>query len=320
MPAAVESMAYFGELPWHRQGTRLNQAATAAQAISAAGLDWEVQKQPLFTGPDRSVRMKDWFAVCRTDRLAEPTGGQLGVVGPHFEPLQNRDAFSFLDPVVGAGGAVFHTAGALRGGRQVWMLAKLPGEIRVVGDDIAEKYLLLANGHDGSMAVRILFTPIRVVCQNTLNLALRSNKGLAIRHYPDVAARVRAASELMGIAGRAFDRAGIVMQRMAAVSMLGDRLGQYLNCVIPLAGEGPALARSQAKHTRLTDLFHTGLGNDMPGVRGSLWAAYNAVTQWVDRESFTKRTREPLRSIWFGDGATIKQRAFLEAERLIGAN
>lgn len=319
MPANVETMMYVGDVPWHRMGHRLEGAATAEQAIEASGLDWEVQKQPVYTGPHRSVRVKDRFAICRTDRLDQPDGGQLGIVGGNYEPLQNRQAFSFLDPVVGQQAAVYHTAGALRGGRQVWMLAKLPGEIRVVREDVTEKYILLSNSHDGTSAVRIGFTPIRVVCQNTLNLALEGMQGLTIRHYVDVAARVRAAHRLMGIVNAAYDRIGQTMGAMAQVPMTRDRLAAYFEAVVPVPGDEQAREKVEQRHLRLSELFESGDGNDLPGVRGSLWAAYNAVTQWTDRESYTKRNQEPLRSIWFGGGARLKQRAYDVAERMASA-
>lgn len=319
MPANVETMAYYGQVPWHRHGTRLNSPATAAQAMAAAGLDWEVQKQPLYTGVNRDIRVNSRYVVCRTDRLGEPDGGQLGVVGQHFEPLQNREAFSFLDPVVGMDAAVYHTAGSLRCGRQTWLLAKLPDAIRIAGEDIVDKYLLLANGHDGSMAVRVLFTPIRVVCQNTLNLALRQGSGLSVRHYPDVARRVQEAARLMALANETFQQAGIIMQRTAQVPMIGDRLDGYFHAVIPLPVDEDGRVLAQAKHARFHELFEAGIGNDMPGVRGTLWAAYNAVTQWVDRESYTPRNKEPLRSIWFGDGAKVKARAYEAARQMATA-
>src|SRR5687768_8669677 len=113
MPANIDSMAYAGEVPWHRLGTRLDNPATAKDAIVAAGLDWEVQKQRLYTGPERDIRVRDKYVVCRTDRLAQPDGGQLGIVGADYQPLQNEEAFSFLDPVVGEGAAVYHTMGSL---------------------------------------------------------------------------------------------------------------------------------------------------------------------------------------------------------------
>jgi phage/plasmid-like protein (TIGR03299 family) len=311
MPANIDTMMFVHETPWHKQGTRLANPATAEEAIVGAAMGWEVQLQPIYTGPERNIRVKDRHAVCRTDRLDQPDGGQLGVVGRDYTPLQNREAFDFLDPVVGQGAAVYHTAGSLRGGRQIWLLAKLPGEIRVIGDDIAEKYVLLSNSHDGTSAVRAGITPIRVVCQNTLNLAIRGMGGLSIRHFPDVAVRVREAWKLLGIVNEAFGTAGAVMQQMAKVPMTTDKVAAYFERVMPLPTDDDDLfAKVQQRHHRLKELFETGIGTDLPGVRGTTWAAYNAVTQWVDRESYTRRHKEPLRSIWFGDGARLKERAY----------
>lgn len=315
-PAPAEAVP----APWQRgPPTPVDGAMTALEAVRKAGLDWEVQKQPLYTGPDRNVRIKGRFAVCRTDQLDSPDGGQLGVVGADYTPLQNSEAFSFLDPVVGEGRAVYHTVGSLDGGRRLWLLSKLPGEIRVVGEDVTEKYLLLANSHDGTTAVRILFTPIRVVCRNTLNLALRTGGGLTIRHYPDVKERVDQARRILGIVEETYAKAGESFRRMTKVEMTGVRLREYFGALMPLPADEEARTKVAARHTRLTELFETGDGNSLPGVRGTLWAAYNAVTQWADRESYSKRQREPLRTIFFGDAARLKEDAFAEASAIVAA-
>lgn len=322
MPAELESMMYTGELPWHRQGVQLDAPATAAEAMVAAGLDWKVQLQPIYTGVDRDVGVKDRYVVCRTDRLDDTDGGQLGIVGSGYTPLQNMAAFSFLDGVVDKDEAVYHTAGALRGGRRVWLLAKLPGHVRVVGDDIVEKYLLLSNSHDGTSAVRVGITPIRVVCMNTLTLALRGMGGLAIRHYPDVADRVHEAARLLGVVNNAYEEVGVAVRQMAATPMVSSRLQEYFEQVLPMPDENDELGRErvQHRHDRWHELFETGDGNRLPGVRGTVWASFNAVTQWVDRESYTKRHKEPLRTIWFGDGARLKQHAFNVAAEMAGVS
>jgi phage/plasmid-like protein (TIGR03299 family) len=322
MPAAIDSMMYTGQTPWHRLGTRLDEPATAEEAMTTAGLDWDVQMQPIYTGPDRTVRVKDRHVVCRADRLDEEDGGQLAVVGRDFTPLQNREAFQFLDPVVGKGGAIYHTAGSLRSGRRIWMLAKLPGEIRVVGDDITEKYVLLSNAHDGTQAVRVGFTPIRVVCQNTLNFALRGMEGISIRHYPDVSEQVKHAHKLLGIISKTYDTAGDLMQRMAHQPLLSETRDMFFSRVMPIDEGDDDITRARIgdRHERWRDLFETGDGNAMPGVRGTLWAGYNAVTQWVDRESYTARNKEPLNSIWFGQGERLKRHAFNVATEMIDAS
>ena len=320
MPAEVDTMMYVNEVPWHKLGVRLNRSATASEAIGAAGLDWEVQLQPLYTGPERTVRIKDRFAICRTDRLGQPDGGQLAVVGRDYTPVMNRQAFSFLDPVVGESGAIYHTAGSLRGGRRVWMLAKLPGEIRVVGDDVAEKYILLSNSHDGTSAVRIGLTPIRVVCMNTLSLALRGMGGLTIRHEADVVQQVQNAYKVLGIVTNAFDVAGEAMRAMARTPMTELKLEAYFDRVMPMpTPDDPERDRIEQRRSRLIELFDKGIGADLPGVHGTLWCAYNAVTQWVDRESWSTRNKEPLNSIWFGEGERMKRLGFDVAAEMAGA-
>ena len=147
------SMMYVGGVPWHGLGTALDKPATAEEAIQAARLDWTVKKLPLYAsdGDNSLLRLPvpDKYAVARENSL-----DVLGVVGSSYTTVQNREAFAFFDPIVGKQAAVYHTAGALGKGERVWILAKLPDSIRVVGDDITDKFLLLTNSHDGTARCR----------------------------------------------------------------------------------------------------------------------------------------------------------------------
>lgn len=153
--------------PRARPGTRLVNPATAEEAISAAGFDFQVELQQLRT--DAGLHVPRRRAVVRAD-----TRDVLGVVTRLYQPVQNREAFSFLNSLVQEGSLTFETAGAIDRGARVWMLATLPGVLRVRhSDDTTKKYLLLSNSHDGSSALRVFYTGIRVVCENSLRLALR---------------------------------------------------------------------------------------------------------------------------------------------------
>ena len=305
------AMAYFGELPWHRLGIRLNEPATAAEAITAAGLDYEVGLCPLTTMFREPVSGRR--AVVRED-----TRQVLGVVGDSYVPIQNRECFNFLDSVVADEELRYHTAGALGKGERIWLLAKLPDSIRVRNsDDITEQFLLLSNSHDGSSALRVYFTPIRVVCANTLAVADRKShgKGIAIRHAGDLPSKIAQARDVLGLANEFFDELSLKIDRLASYYPTAAQLQGYFQRLYP---DPPVGNKTRAENTRdtLLRLFEEGRGQDMPGIRHSAWAAVNAVTEYVDHHRPTRgRTPEQradrrLRSQWFGSGAQLKQRAW----------
>lgn len=153
---------------------------TARELLEAAGLSWSVELVPAFAEGRAIPRAR---AVVRSDRR-EP----IAVVGLRYAPVQNADAFAFLDGLVGAGRAVYETAGMSGGGRRVWVQARLPGDVWVTREDNVGKYLTLVNSHDGGGSLRAFFTPRRIVCSNTLRAALRegARAGVSIRHVGDV--------------------------------------------------------------------------------------------------------------------------------------
>jgi len=199
-----ESGFFVVQPPWHGLGTVLEDPPeTASQAIRAAGLDWEVQKEPMeavvaVNGSYRAVAVPDNYAMVRRKVENGVTRlDTLGVVGQQYKPIQNIDAFRFFDRVIETGLVTYDTAGSLKGGRIVWALARLKNTMRIIGDDLVDKYLLLTNSHNGSSPVTIAFTPVRVVCQNTLAMALKSgtaDKRLSIppQHQRQPVARVLA--------------------------------------------------------------------------------------------------------------------------------
>ena len=162
MPALVETMFYQGEVPWHRLGTKVDNILTSEEAIIEAGLDWEVELASVAV----NKRVAPEFKAIRraTDKRI------YAIVRNRYTPIQNKEAFSFFDNVVGEKVAMYHTAGSLRDGAQIWMLAKMPDSVSIKGEEI-QKYLCLTNSHDGTSAMKMFLTPVRVVCANTLAMA-----------------------------------------------------------------------------------------------------------------------------------------------------
>jgi phage/plasmid-like protein (TIGR03299 family) len=315
-----------GEPAWHRLGTVLDKPATAEGAIKAAHLNWEVIKQPLFAGENEHYPIPNYYAIVRGDDWGKAKKATvLGIVGEDYTPIQNREAFKFFDSIVGEKAAIYHTAGALGNGERVWILAKLPGDICVIGDDITKKYLLLSNSHDGNSAVQIKFTPIRVVCQNTLTMALSQGPTLRVPHTRDVQERLTIAANMLNAVKVRYTELESVFRKMTDVQVGGDTLQHYLAQVFP----DPRRKADEARYERALEqartdragaeyLFEMGKGNQQRGVAGTLWAAYNGVAEYIDFRRYAKAadTRQ-VEAIWFGDGYSVKARAYTIAERAI---
>ncbi len=316
------SMMYAGDVPWHELGERVVGAATAAEAIQAANLDWEVAKLQLFaTNGQHGMPVKGKFATVRADKIGKPDCEVFGIVSEGYTPLQNREAFEFFDTIVQDDkAAMYHTAGALGFGERIWILAKLPTDIVVAGNDITHKYLLLSNNHDGKAGVQIKFTPVRVVCNNTLTIALDSGRTLSVPHFSNLQERLSKTAELLGIIGRKYEEIEESFLQFATVKMDSKKLHTYLRTVFPDPPNQKnilALRRAQANRSRAEHLFDQGQGNSENGVKGTLWAAYNGVTELIDHrvttsgdQLFAAGGSRRLNSIWFGEGASTKAKAY----------
>jgi len=324
------SMFYADEAPWHGLGTKLEGPATAREAISAAKLDWRVIKIPLYAGCDRERkhRVPDRFAIAPAHRWGKDDCPVFGIVGNDYTPLQNHEAFEFFDSIVGKGAAIFHTAGALGDGERIWILAKLPSDILVAGDAV-NKYLLLSNTHDGNNSVQVKFTPIRVVCENTLTMALGRGPTVRVVHTRDVRERLSQSEKLLGVVNSRFNRIEEVFKKAAQFKMSEKRLSVFLNRVFPDPQKPEArdsvderyhqeLMRAQQNRLWATYFFENGKGNKEKPVAGTLWAAYNSVTELVDhRRRPNQLDDRRLDSIWFGDSYFVKARAFRVAEDIV---
>lgn len=301
----INSLFYYGATPWHKLGTEVKEVQTSEGAIVAAGLNWGVSKVQLQRQDGPLVNS---FATVRDDNKET-----LGVVGDVYKPLQNREAFSFFDAIVGEKAAIYHTAGGLGQGEIIWILAKLPGYIRVQGDDVSEKYLLLTNRHDGKGSVRVQFTPIRVVCQNTLNIALTgAERSFKARHTGSLGQRVKTVQDYLGIVDAKSALFEECARKLATVQLTQDAWKNYAkkSGLVPEAEDGDRpSSRSYQIMEDVSRLFERGKGQEMPGARGTAWGAFNAVVEYVD---YVRSTRNDKRaeSLLFGSGAQIKQTAW----------
>lgn len=276
------SMFYIDDTPWHGLGTRLHRPATAQEAIRAAHLDWSVSKTPVFT-------------TVHGQRLVVP------------------DTIA----IVGENAVIYHTAGALGQGERIWLLAKLPGQMRVVGDDVADKYLLLANSHDGKGSIQIKFTSVRVVCQNTLTLAFGGGEFFRLVHTPDVKERLKSAGQLLAQIRTRYTSMKEALQAMSRVPVNSSRLTEYLTEAFQPSdsADDAALIRAERNRDWAGRFFEEGRGNRLPGVRGTLWAAFNGVTELLDHRRTRQSPHQRLTSLWFGDNYRLKARAFSLAQK-----
>lgn len=306
-------MAFVGEVPWHTLGKKVPPNILSAEMLRAANLDWTVSKVPA-TGArvkqkKRGPTVYDRYFVTRTAVDKETIDPVLGIVSPRYELLQNREAFAFFDPFLKVSHARYETAGALGNGERVWVQVRVGTPIEVVEGDTVDKFLLLANSHNGRGAVSLRFTPVRVVGQNTLNLAMEGRDHVVnIRHSKNVRDRLadQQVEFLLHLVQRTFDHAKEKFAKLANNDWDEKRRERFLTALFPPTdwqrkkGEVPKWWVTVDKV--LADETVT-----PPKSQKSMWALYNAVTRAEDYRKTNETSREArLDRIWFGRGADLK--------------
>jgi phage/plasmid-like protein (TIGR03299 family) len=320
------------EKAWHGLGQIVEQYPTSAEAIQHAGLDYEVAKRPLYTKASGIIQtnegiemgstelaVPDCFATIRTDSNAV-----LGVVGKDYHIVQNREAFSFFDAIVGGGdGILYETAGVLGRGERIFITAKLPDYIRVGnGDDVTEKYIFLTTSHDGSGSITAAFTPIRIVCQNTLNASLRSMSNVVrIRHTSGAKQRLDDAHKVMGLADTLSTQLEGIFNEWAKVKITDNEVKKFIQLALcpnketlDLIKKGADDEVSTVFKNTVDDAFTYAMVSDsqqMETTKGTLFGAYNAVTGYYQNVRKYKDSEAKLQSIVMGGTAQLKsQKAF----------
>lgn len=301
------------EKPWHGLGKIVQDYPTSAEALQFAGLDFEVIKEDLYTTSfndagqaiDFSNKVRTHFATIRKD-----TGNILGIVGKDYEVVQNKDAFAFFDAIVGGDGIQYETAGALGNGERVFITAKLPGYIRVGKEDLTEKYLFLSTSHDGFGSIMAAFTPIRIVCNNTLNAALRNHtNAIKIRHTPNVKQRLEDAHKLMGISNNLSNELEFIFNHWSKISITDRQVKKLIQ--MSLVQNKEALSKLQngiddeasAYYKNMcTAAFEYTIGNEtqqMATTRGTLYGAYNGITGYFQNVRKYKDDTAKVKSILY---------------------
>lgn len=320
------------EKAWHNLGQIVEQYPTSAEAIKYAGLDFEVIKAPLYTHgkgiiiddsgeikEGGSILLPDSFATMRTD-----TNQVFGVVGKDYQIVQNADAFAFFDAIVGGSdGILYETAGALGNGERIFITAKLPDYIRVGnGDDITEKYIFLTTSHDGTGSITAAFTPVRVVCQNTLNAALGNMSNVVrIRHTSGVKQRLENAHKVMGLANQLSTQLEGIFNAWTKVHICDTEVKKLIQLALSPNKE-TLVALKKGTEDELSTMFKNTVEDafsyammadtqQMTTTKGTLFGAYNAVTGYYQNVRSYKDDESKLQSIVMGGTAQAKtQRAF----------
>lgn len=306
MSHEVENMFSVTETPWHGLGKVVTDAPDAASAIKLAGLDWRVLENRITWHPDGKADL-----VAGWKLLSRSTDNQvLGIVGENYHPLQNDKAFDFFNPFIESGLAQFETAGSLRQGKTVWVLARLnKAPIEVGKGDRVVKYLLLSNGHDGTMAVRVGFTPVRVVCANTLAMSHASGESKLLRlfHSSRVNERLEKVQEIVNAADAKFEATAEQYRALAKADVDQKSLEEYVDVVFGYAEHLEAERKSSRRKKMVEDitrLFETGRGQNLNGARGTYWGLYNSVTEYLSYEA-GRSDATRLNALWFGQNKNL---------------
>jgi phage/plasmid-like protein (TIGR03299 family) len=329
----TEKHSFFSvkEKAWHGLGQIVQDYPTSSEAIRFAGLDYKVGKRKLFTydkenqngNPDTDIiipeiEVPNYFATVRTD-----TDQVLGVVGKDYEVVQNENAFSFFDAIVGGSdGIQYETAGALGKGERIFITAKLPGYIKVGRDDLIEQYLFLTTSHDGFGSIMAAFTPVRVVCQNTLNAAFKNcSNAVKIRHTSNAKERLEQAHKVMDISYKLSEYLDHAFNQWSKVRITDKQVRKLIQ--LAMVPNKEALQNLQAgKEDELSTAYKnmcdavyeyglTSPTQQTETTKGTVFGGYNAITGYFQNVRTYKDNESKLKSLLFGGTAQLRTgRAF----------
>lgn len=308
-------MAYVGEKPWHGLGQELVAGADIETWKQAAGMDWRIQRGVVRYATSREadlglMEMPDQHVLFRSDNRAP-----LGIVSPKYKVVQPGEVLEFFRDLTDANGYTLNTAGTLFDGRRFWALASIGEEACVVGEDKIGGFLLLSSSCDGTLATTARFTTIRVVCNNTLSMALqgKAKREVVVRHTSKFDAEK--IKQELGLARDNFGEFMKAARQLSSVRMTNDRASEFIGSLLAetktVLGED---VRKSKQYQKIMDLFKgSAMGGTLVSSEGSAWGLVNAVTEFVDHHARAKTDAHRLASAWFGRGDDLKTEALERA-------
>jgi len=301
----VAQMAYAGDVPWHGLGTKVPADLTPEQMLEAAGLNWTVQKYPTFAildenDPDSVVETGQSALIRSKDKKL------LDVVSDDWNPVQNSEAFDFFNEFVMAGDMEMHTAGSLKDGQIVWGLAKVKESFELFKGDKIDSYLLFSNFHKYGFSTDVRFTPIRVVCNNTLTLSLNSKveRMVKISHRKQfVSSDVK---DMLGIATDKLQKYKEMAQFLGSKKAKTESIIEYFERIFPLNSKSPEEGKRSKNADIALSIIDTQPGSEF--AQGSWWQPFNAVTFMTDHV-IGRSTDSRMQSAWYGYNKGLKTKA-----------
>ena len=311
MAHMVETMAYAGEVPWHKLGVPVSNDLTPVQMMDKAGLNWNVREVESFIEFDGKR-----IATGQKSLVRETDGKILTNVGADWNPVQNETAFEFFNEFVMSGEMEMHTAGSLKGGQMVWALAKVGESFELFGDDKIDSYLLFSNPHQYGKSIDVRFTPIRVVCNNTLTFSLSSKKDNSVKVGHRTQFDPESVKESLGVAKSQLNTYKDMAEFLGSKRFTTDSLIEYYNTVFPRTADKRVQGKALSVETlsRNAKLAYDAL-EQQPGSKyaeGSWWQAFNSVTYITDHVQ-GRNADNRLYSSWYGPNQSRKANALKSA-------
>ena len=304
MAANVETMFYTREKPWHGLGTMVAEAPNSKDALRLAGLNWKVLQEPVYTENEELIQ--GYKANVRdTDRKV------LGVVTDRYKVIQNEEAFAFTDTLLGEG-VRYETAGSLQEGRRVWMLARLPREF-IIGGERISPYMVFSNTHDGSGAVKTALTAIRVVCNNTLNLALRTAKrSWSMIHTGDISGKIEEAKNTLLLADEYMTALGQEFEDLRKIKLSEKQVLDYIKILLPMEENYSLLQKRGVEKLRADMKMRYFDAPDLKDVGNNGYRFVNAVSDFATHSTPRRKTANYKENIFArtADGNPMIDRAY----------